>query len=111
MLKNEFMALAEPVAELVDKKHHDYNSQVSLEAYFPFGDKSYVHMLMTKVLRLVNLAHQNEAAIFESMDDSLDDLIAYAIFYRAYRVHAKKEKFKRDVERVAATRDVTEYKE
>ena len=85
MLKEEFMQLAEEVAELVDKKHHDYNSVVRLDQYFPFGDKSYVHMLMTKVLRMVNLAHQNERATFESMDDSLDDLIAYAIFHRAYR--------------------------
>lgn len=92
MLKQAFMELAEPVAELVDKKHHDYNSVVALETYFPFGDKSYVHMLMTKVLRLVNLAHQNEQAIFESMDDSLDDLIAYAIFYRAYRMKRKAER-------------------
>lgn len=95
MLKEEFMKLVEPVAELVDRKHHDYNSRVSLELYFPFGDKSYVHMLMTKVLRLVNLAHQDEAAIFESMDDSLDDLIAYAGFYRAYRAKVKKERQER----------------
>lgn len=86
MLKQEFLALVEPVAELVDMKHHDYNSIVKLETYFPFGDKSYVHMLMTKVLRLVNLAHQDEKAVFESMDDSLNDLIAYAVFYRAYRM-------------------------
>ena len=85
MTKEEFLKLCEPIAELVGAKHDDYNATtVRLEDYFPFGDKSYVHMLFTKVLRMVSLAHNPKQPRFESVQDSVYDLIAYAIFYTKY---------------------------
>ena len=77
---NRYMALIQPAMETVVKKHQDYNSAVTLEQYFPFGDKSYVQMLHVKTLRLVSLA-DNPKPNFESAKDSVLDLINYAVFY------------------------------
>lgn len=81
MHKQEFLALVTPVAELVEAKGGDYQNKVSLEQYFPFGDKSYIHMLNTKVLRLISLADKPTAPEFESVKDSVYDLVAYSVFF------------------------------
>lgn len=63
------------------KKARDYQGGgVSRDAYFPFGLKSYVHMLVTKALRLVSLANQDTQPVHESIEDSGIDLINYAAF-------------------------------
>lgn len=77
----EFFELVRPVAELIDAKDNDYNSDIELEDYFPFGHESYVHMLNTKVLRLRSLLN-TDVCNFESQLDTVNDLIAYAVFYR-----------------------------
>jgi len=90
MKKEEFIAVVTPIAELVDQKHKDYNSNTKLTDYFPFGDYSYVHMLHTKMLRITNLTKKADpkeglpVTQFESIKDSVDDLIAYAVFYRDF---------------------------
>lgn len=84
MDRQEFLQLVAPVAELVHAKDRDYQNNVALEDYFPFGDRSYVHMLNTKVLRLISLVEKPEAPAFESIQDSVHDLIAYSVFYTKY---------------------------
>lgn len=84
MRKQELLDLVTPVAELVETKGGDYQNKVTLEQYFPFGDKSYVHMLNTKVLRLISLADKQGDPSFESIKDSVYDLVAYAAFYIKY---------------------------
>ena len=81
MDRQEFLGIVQPVAELVEAKGGDYQNKVTLEQYFPFGDKSYVHMLNTKVLRLISLASKPGAPAFESTKDSVYDLIAYSVFF------------------------------
>lgn len=84
MDRTTYMALIEPAAKIVVNKHQDYNTGVTLDQYFPFGDKSYVQMLNTKALRLVSLANKDGAAIFESRKDTVLDMINYCVFYLAY---------------------------
>lgn len=103
MTKDEFLKIVTPVAELVGKKSQDYGTKIQevqgwivrLEEYFPFEHRSYVQMIWTKSLRLLNLTNQHYQVTdrggkqparpnFESIDDTVDDMIAYLVFYRKY---------------------------
>lgn len=85
MTKEEFMALMEPIGDLVGAKHQDYNAgAVKLDQYFPFKHKSYVHTIYTKVLRLVSLTSREVTPRFESVEDSVKDCVAYCAFYLDY---------------------------
>jgi hypothetical protein len=83
----EYLSLLDNAMTLVTKKQEDYQSATStitLADYFPFGHKSYVQMLHTKVTRLRSLVEAIVAGIepnFESIEDSVNDLINYAVFY------------------------------
>lgn len=80
-----FLTLIEPAIKLVDKKGEDYNaSTVQLVDYFPFKDKSYQQMLHMKVLRMRSLLDKGSAPNFDSLLDSLYDLINYSVFYLDY---------------------------
>lgn len=83
MDQKRYLALIKPAMEIVVKKHQDYgNDTLGLHSYFPFQDKSYVQMLHTKTQRLVALAQRVEGEPnFESITDSVQDLINYAVFY------------------------------
>jgi hypothetical protein len=81
MNKQEFLSICAPVAELVEAKGGDYQNKVTLEQYFPFDEKSYIHMLNTKVLRLISLASKSGEPTFESTQDSVHDLMAYSVFF------------------------------
>jgi hypothetical protein len=84
MDQNKYWALIEPAAEIVAKKHEDYgNDEVGLAAYFPHGALSYHQMIHVKALRLGALAQSQEEPNFESIEDSLYDLINYAVFWLA----------------------------
>jgi hypothetical protein len=85
MNREEFLRQCIQVAELVTKKGDDYNQgTVQLGDYFPFGDKSYVHMLHLKVLRLVSLVEKQGTPNYDSVDDTAQDLLAYVVFYLEY---------------------------
>lgn len=85
MKKLEFLAVCEPVAELVERKSEDYQSSlVKHDEYFVFGHKSYVQMLRTKILRLTSLVGDEKDCNFESIEDSVMDALAYTVFYLAY---------------------------
>lgn len=87
-------ALFVAVLEVLIKKSLDYNGDRARqpdfkvddkrETYFPFGDKSYVHMIWTKVLRIKNILESGENPNFEGVSDSLIDLVAYSMFYWTY---------------------------
>ncbi len=82
MDKSRFLELCTPVAELVERKSADYqNGPVKHAEYFVFGHRSFVQMLRTKVLRLTSLAAAEASPNFESIDDSVQDLLAYTVFY------------------------------
>lgn len=86
----EYLGLIDEAMNLVTAKQQDYQSAAStitLADYFPFGHKSYIQMLHTKVTRLRSLAESvdaGETPNFESIKDSVLDLINYAVFYLKY---------------------------
>lgn len=59
-------------------KQKDYGGT---EQYFPFGDVSYAQMIHVKSQRIVSLARQGGTATFESMQDSVKDLLIYGIMF------------------------------
>lgn len=81
MNRQQYLELITPAMEVVVKKHQDYGNDVlGLESYFPFGSLSYVQMLHVKTQRLVGLTRTGANPNFESMKDTLHDLINYAVF-------------------------------
>ena len=87
MDRQKFLELVEPAIQILEKKHQDYNRRTGLEDYFPFGDKSHVQMIHVKSQRLVSLADTNIHGYkpnFESVRDSVLDLVNYAVFYLAF---------------------------
>lgn len=78
--KDPYLRVLAGIALLRAKKSADYNDHgVALEDYFPFGFISYVQMIWVKVLRVRSLVNE-DAVNNESVDDSLRDLVNYAIF-------------------------------
>lgn len=80
MTGEEFDRHVAPVRELIAKKGQDYNTGVQLADYFPFGRKSYVQMIHMKSTRLRSLVEQSTAPNFDSIKDTLQDLLAYTVF-------------------------------
>lgn len=84
-----YLRVFEACVSLVLQKSQDYGTpDPARKDYFPFGDASYVHMLHTKTKRLVSLTkrvQEGKAVNFEGVDDTLKDLINYAMFYAVYR--------------------------
>ncbi len=69
---------------LKEKKSKDYQGGLwTEEDYFPFGHESYLHMIHTKYLRIRSVAQQ-ENTNFESLEDSLIDMINYCAMYGAW---------------------------
>src|SRR5210317_927118 len=69
---------------LLERKSKDYNSGVPRDAYFPHGMLSYHQMLHTKVLRIQSLLNSKSKPNFESIEDSLEDLLNYTIMALVY---------------------------
>lgn len=74
---------------LVERKSQDYNQtggaaadalNANRDVYFPFGLKSYVHMIHTKSQRLISLALKEGDSNFEGPMDTALDIINYGSF-------------------------------
>ena len=84
MHKAKYLALIEPAITLVDRKGQDYNNNsVALEDYFPFGDYSYQQMMHMKLLRMRSTLG-NPSPNYDSLMDSVLDLLNYTVFYLDY---------------------------
>ncbi len=70
--------------EILGSKSHDYNNLVAMPEHMPFGDKSWATLILIKAHRIASVIHA-DAAEHESLDDSIMDLIAYAVAYQAWR--------------------------
>lgn len=69
---------------IMDEKSKDYGAQdLSRSVYFPFGSKSYLTMLHTKMQRLISLENKGPA-VFESRIDTVKDMMNYLAFYYSY---------------------------
>lgn len=77
-------AILHDAADLMERKSKDYQgSTYTLTDYFPYGHTSYLQMLHTKMTRIKSVAEREDsnAVNFESLEDSLIDLINYSAFY------------------------------
>lgn len=92
--------ILEDTYKVLYKKTMDYNAikfaegnfeiDDAREDYFPFGDESYLHMIYTKINRIVNLAAKDSEPNFEGIADSLIDCAAYLSFYYSYLLKREK---------------------
>jgi len=90
--KKESIKVLDECAEIQLKKSKDYqnpNSRVKQSDYYPRGVLSIMELINTKTIRLWSIieAMENDKAYepnFESIEDSLKDLINYASFAVAY---------------------------
>lgn len=75
------ITIMEEAIALKKRKSADYQgSQFTQDDYFIYGHTSYLHMLHTKMLRIRSVAEQEDTN-FESLEDSLIDLINYSAMY------------------------------
>ena len=85
MTKITAVDIMQQAIDLKLKKSKDYQgSQFTEEDYFPFGHLSFIHMLHTKMLRIRSVAEQEGEQNFESLTDSLIDMINYAAMYASW---------------------------
>ena len=83
--------ILEEAAALKIKKSKDYQGGMWSESdYFPFKDVSYIHMMWTKMLRIRSVSEQADTN-FESLEDSLLDMINYSAMYIAFLRDQKKD--------------------
>jgi len=81
----QYIKLITPAMETVVKKHQDYgDDKLGLHSYFPYGMPSYVQMMHVKTQRLVALTKLAREPNYESVNDTLMDLINYAVFALDY---------------------------
>jgi len=90
--KKESIKVLDECAEIQLKKSRDYqnpNSRVKQSDYYPRGVLSIMELINTKTIRLWSIieAMENDPTYepnFESIEDSLKDLINYSSFAVAY---------------------------
>jgi hypothetical protein len=88
----ESIKVLQECAEIQDKKSRDYqnpNSRIRQADYYPRGILSIMELINTKTIRLWSVleAMENDSNYepnFESIEDSLKDLINYSSFAVAY---------------------------
>ena len=94
-------------AELKRRKSEDYQGSQFTEAdYFPFGHQSFIQMLHTKYLRMRSVVEQ-ENQNFESLEDTLIDMISYAAMYAAWLENEKNSFSEPDKPQLSARQTTT----
>jgi len=91
-MEKESIKVLSECSDIQLKKSKDYqnpNSRIKQADYYPRGVMSIMELINTKTIRLWSLieAMENDASYepnFESIEDSLKDLINYASFAVAY---------------------------
>jgi len=79
-----FHEIAKEVADIVERKNHDYgNSYFRLRD--EWGEVSFGARLGDKYHRLQNLLSGAKAQVDESIEDTIRDVIGYALLELAYR--------------------------
>jgi len=75
--------------EIYAKKSEDYNNESAVEDYFPFGNISYLQLIHMKYMRIMSVAKSNSKPNYESLEDSLLDMINYCSFFVSYTQNLK----------------------
>lgn len=90
MAKVTAVQILHEAAALKERKSKDYQGgSWSEEDYFPFGDKSYIHMIHTKYLRMRNICEGDQETNFEALEDTLVDMAVYCAMFAAYLENKK----------------------
>ena len=82
--KMEIRQIALEIAQLVEKKNHDYNNSFD-KTMDKYGDTAYFLRIEDKLNRLINLSKKEAKVNDEKVEDTLKDIIGYTLLMIKYK--------------------------
>jgi glutaredoxin 2 len=82
--KNNIREIAMEIADLVEKKNHDYNNSFD-KTINEYGDVAYFLRLEDKLNRLKNLTKKEAKVKDEAIEDTLKDIVGYTLLMLNYK--------------------------
>ena len=82
--KMEIRQIALEIAQLVEKKNHDYDNSFD-KTIDKYGDTAYFLRIEDKLNRLINLSKKEAKVNDEKVEDTLKDIIGYTLLMIKYK--------------------------
>ena len=82
--KMEIRQMALEIAQLVEKKNHDYDNSFD-KTMDKYGDTAYFLRIEDKLNRLINLSKKEAKVNDEKVEDTLKDIIGYTLLMLNYK--------------------------
>ena len=82
--KMEIRQIALEIAQLVEKKNHDYDNSFD-KTMDKYGDTAYFLRIEDKLNRLINLSKKEAIVNDEKVEDTLKDIIGYTLLMIKYK--------------------------
>ena len=82
--KMEIRQIALEIAQLVEKKNHDYDNSFD-KTMDKYGDTAYFLRIEDKLNRLINLSKKEAKVNDENVEDTLKDIIGYTLLMIKYK--------------------------
>ena len=82
--KMEIRQIALEIAQLVEKKNHDYDNSFD-KTMDKYGDTAYFLRIEDKLNRLINLSKKQARVSDEKIEDTLKDIIGYTLLMLNYK--------------------------
>ena len=82
--KMEIRQIALEIAELVERKNHDYDNSFD-KTMDKYGDTAYFLRIEDKLNRLINLSKKEAKVNDEKVEDTLKDIIGYTLLMIKYK--------------------------
>ena len=82
--KMEIRQIALEIAQLVEKKNHDYDNSFD-KTMDKYGDTAYFLRIEDKLNRLINLSKKQAKVSDENVEDTLKDIIGYTLLMLNYK--------------------------
>ena len=82
--KMEIRQIALEIAQLVEKKNHDYDNSFD-KTMDKYGDTAYFLRIEDKLNRLINLSKKEAKVNDEKVEDTLKDIIGYTLLMLNYK--------------------------
>ena len=80
----EIRQIALEIAQLVEKKNHDYDNSFD-KTMDKYGDTAYFLRIEDKLNRLINLSKKEAKVNDEKVEDTLKDIIGYTLLMLKYK--------------------------
>ena len=80
----EIRQIALEIAQLVEKKNHDYDNSFD-KTMDKYGDTAYFLRIEDKLNRLINLSKKEAKVNDEKVEDTLKDIIVYTLLMIKYK--------------------------